>query len=89
MYILVWIVGVIEVVLFTLPEGLDGGGASLRRFRYPSVTVLVEAVRVVGHVLDHAVDSAAAANAAVIIGIRIPRLPLVELVHRMQGIVKF
>ena len=90
MFLLVRIESVFLVVPFVMPEGLGGGGALLRRIRYPSVAVLVETVRVVGHVLDHAVNPAVAAvAAAAVVGIRVPRLLLVELVHRMQGIVKF
>ena len=90
MFLLVRIESVFFLVVpFILPEGLGGGGALLRRIWYPSVAVLVETVRVVGHVLDHAVNPAVAAVAAAVVGIRVPRLLLVELVHRMQGIVKF
>ena len=83
MFLLVRIISVVLFVLFILPEGLCGGGALRRRLWYPSVAVLVETVRVVGHVLDHAVDPGAAVATASVVGIRIPRLLLVELVHRM------
>ena len=84
MFLLVRIISVVLFVLFILPEGLCGGGALRRRLWYPSVAVLVETVRVVGHVLDHAVNPAVAAvAAAAVVGIRVPRLLLVELVHRM------
>ena len=86
MFLLVRIISVVLVVLFVMPEGPGGGGALLRGLWYPPVAVLVETVRVVGHVLDHAVDPAAAVS---IVGVRTPWRRLVELVHRMQGIVKF
>ena len=82
------IIGVVLVVI--MPEWVWCGGAHLRgRLRYPPVAVLVEAVGVVGHVLDHAVDAAAAVAAAAVLtdGVAVPRLLPVELVHRVQGIV--
>ena len=82
------IIGVVLVVVI-MPQGVWRGGAHLRgRLRYPPVAVLVEAVGVVGHVLDHAVDAAAAVAATVLTdGVTVPRLLPVELVHRVQGIV--